>query len=364
MRALEALTGRRDLRFLTLLTWTDVLPVQQLQRRSRAWCPACYTAWRQADRPVYDPLLWTLEPVTICPHHRRRLRLVCPYPDCQRAFPWLSSRSRPGCCARCGRWLGDGGPLGAPVDAPLPAAVVQEHAWSVQAVGDLIAAAPGLTGPPRREQLARTLTASGAQRSSGNRSAWARELGLRAQTVADWCHGAARPSLWLLLELCDRLGTTPRRLLCGEDEEASCTPGASAAPQRRPPRPAWTHTAIEPEAVRAALEAILASEEQPPPSLREVAQRLGQTYANLRHHLPELSRAIAERYRSDQEAQGARTRQRLREEVREAVLYVHRQGVYPSSYRVAGRLSQPGSMRSQTARAAWHEALRDLGWQT
>jgi hypothetical protein len=77
-----------------------------------------------------------------------------------------------------------------------------------------------------------------------------------------------------------------------------------------------------------------------------------------------LSRAIAERYRSDQEAQGARTRQRLREEVREAVLYVHRQGVYPSSYRVAGRLSQPGSMRSQTARAAWHEALRDLGWQT
>ena len=57
------------------------------------------------------------------------------------------------------------------------------------------------------------------------------------------------------------------------------------------------------------LEAILAGDEVPPPSLREVAERIGQTYANLRHHLPELSRLISARYRCYQEAQGARTKQ-------------------------------------------------------
>ena len=28
------------------------------------------------------------------------------FPDCVRPSPWLGSRSRPGGCARCGRWLG------------------------------------------------------------------------------------------------------------------------------------------------------------------------------------------------------------------------------------------------------------------
>src|SRR6266581_8617915 len=29
----------------------------------------------------------------------------CPFADCRRPSPCVSSRSRPGCCARLGRWL-------------------------------------------------------------------------------------------------------------------------------------------------------------------------------------------------------------------------------------------------------------------
>ena len=113
VQGLEVLTGRRDLRFLTMLTWTEVLPRLHLQKRTRAWCPACFEEWRQAERAVYDPLVWTLAPVTVCPHHRQHLFTVCPFADCRRPSPWLSSRSRPGCCARCGRWLGNSATLGA-----------------------------------------------------------------------------------------------------------------------------------------------------------------------------------------------------------------------------------------------------------
>jgi hypothetical protein len=88
---------------------------------------------------------------------------------------------------------------------------------------------------------------------------------------------------------------------------------------------------------------------------------MGQTYTNLRNHVPELSRVITTRYRSYQEAQGARTRARLRQEVRRAAIYLHQQGRYPSSNRIAALIGRPNSFRSPTALSAWYEVLRELG---
>ena len=53
---LEEKTGRRDLRFLTLLTWNEFLPVLQLQKMTRAWCPGCFQDWRDRGqaRPNAD----------------------------------------------------------------------------------------------------------------------------------------------------------------------------------------------------------------------------------------------------------------------------------------------------------------------
>jgi hypothetical protein len=77
VHGLEEETGRRDLRFLTLLTWTEVLPVHQLQRTTRAWCPGFFQDWRDRGQAIYDPLVWTLAPVTVCARHRRPLRTIC-----------------------------------------------------------------------------------------------------------------------------------------------------------------------------------------------------------------------------------------------------------------------------------------------
>jgi hypothetical protein len=112
------------------------------------------------------------------------------------------------------------------------------------------------------------------------------------------------------------------------------------------------------------MEAILASGEVPPPSLREVAERIGQTYANLRHHLPELAHLISARYRGYQEAQGARTRAHVREEIRRVAFDLHRQGHYPSNNRIADLISNPSALRSRTGQSARNEVLHELGWRT
>ena len=39
---LEVVTGRRDLRFLTLLAWRDVLPDRHVFSPLLRWCPACF----------------------------------------------------------------------------------------------------------------------------------------------------------------------------------------------------------------------------------------------------------------------------------------------------------------------------------
>ena len=58
VRAMETLTGRRDLSCLTLLAWRWVLCSYSLLRRCRAWCERCFYAWQEAKQPIYEPLLW------------------------------------------------------------------------------------------------------------------------------------------------------------------------------------------------------------------------------------------------------------------------------------------------------------------
>lgn len=151
------------------------------------------------------------------------------------------------------------------------------------------------------------------------------------------------------------------QLVRGEiDEHDSAAAAPKAAADIRLERPPIQHTRIDPVVIRHALEAVLA--DKPPPSIRLVAERLGQTYTNLHHYSPEHCRSIASRHRSYQEAQGARFRTRLRETVRDAAIALTHHGLYPSASRIADILSDRNLRRSRTAKP-WREVLGELGWQ-
>ena len=77
--ALERATLQRNLRFLTLLPFEGVFSSGRLFRRTRAWCAACYDDWKRYGDIVYEPLLWTIRLVTICPRHGQPLEEVCPH---------------------------------------------------------------------------------------------------------------------------------------------------------------------------------------------------------------------------------------------------------------------------------------------
>jgi len=96
VRVMEVLTGRRDLRYLTLLTWAQVLPGHSLLRRWRAWCEALLSgvATSEATNLRASPL-----------DDARREHLPVPSMQTARHVPVLCAPHRPAGLALAARLL-------------------------------------------------------------------------------------------------------------------------------------------------------------------------------------------------------------------------------------------------------------------
>lgn len=119
VEALEYLTMQPNLSELTLSSWLmgkrpigNILtslfvdrPISML-KTCREWCPDCLQEWQNSDREIYEPLLWSLSLVAICPHHDRWLERVCPH--CAEIQPIFAAKTRVGRCSHCYAWLGSG----------------------------------------------------------------------------------------------------------------------------------------------------------------------------------------------------------------------------------------------------------------
>ncbi len=360
VKVLELLTKCNDLRFLTLLPWASILPVRGLLRGTRAWCPDCYEDWRKAGQTVYEPLLWALEVVSVCPEHQKRLQLRCPHDNCQHLLPMLDSLSRPGYCSSCGRWLGSM-TEGDQMEQELYTEGESEWSvWVCQSVGELLVAMPTMASSPRKETLVRNISALTEQVVGGNASALARLLGCSPATVRDWRSGNVLPRLNSLLRMCYSVNVSPLRFLTEEigdsiSRESRELPVAERGTNNSP-------RSFDLETLRSALESTATSSEYPPPSMAKVAERLDHDLSHLFRLFPDLCQHISQRYRDCREAGRIERECRIHNEIRQAVLSIHAQGEYPSYDRVRAILGNPNDLRPRAALAIWHETLRELGY--
>ena len=106
VQGLEALTLKANLQSLTMRAWKWKIlartgdPIRFL----RAWCPKCYQDWHNALQPIYEPLLWSIVTLSICPRHYKPLQSQCP--DCGQRQRLITGKMRPGYCSKCQQWLG------------------------------------------------------------------------------------------------------------------------------------------------------------------------------------------------------------------------------------------------------------------
>lgn len=174
-------------------------------------------------------------------------------------------------------------------------------------------------------------------------------------TVSYWKDGRRRPSLPGALRLCRVVNVDLVSFLRGDLESLAAGPIHNEAPYVRPSDE--THREIDWAFVRGELEAALAA--PTPASLASVLRRVAVDIRQTKRELPELCAAIASRFRCWTAEQAAERRAAESQLVRDLIVALRRDGVYPSRHQAQKRLPRAVSLRRPHLRQIWTEEARD-----
>ena len=286
---LTRLTLRERLRDLTLSSWARNLPFRGLMRATPAWCPVCYQEWWRQGLPIYQPLLWMLQVVTVCLQHRKQLEERCPH--CQRKQSVIPARIQPGCCTQCMTWLGITSSSG--TQHEVDAETLDWQQWVVNIIGEL-RKANIVSGDLLWEQLANGLTL--CSQIVGSARQLASLAGISIQLLWSWQYRRQVPSFERMLELCYALDISPLLLMANNLEalnealQARETHRQSSSKQL-PPHP------VNREQALALIQAVLDGRETPM-GVRQLERGLGLGAKTLIYHFPQECALISTLYQA------------------------------------------------------------------
>ena len=349
---LEQLTSRTDLHLLISPWWIGDLPVARNLRSSPAWCPACYTEWKQQGLPLYQPLLWMLQVVTICPTHKKRLVERCP--SCQgKQAVIVSHKTQSGECIKCALWLDAGGHPS--LEQPLDDELMNWQEWVVSVLKELRTMSLS-SGMFSWDTFFASL-ASAMERQRGY-SQLARLTGIDRRSLYQWVWGTVTPSLELILKFCYICSTTPMQIMAKQwtslEQAIQADPASRPSPHERSP---WQR--VDVERCQNFIQALLDGREQVL-SVRQAAQRLKCPERFLQSHFPLECEQVTQQYREYRRQQREKYLEGVCEEVRNATVTLHTQGISPTRRRVAALLKDPDRMRMPEARKTWHVVRQEL----
>jgi DNA-binding phage protein len=189
----------------------------------------------------------------------------------------------------------------------------------------------------------------------------ARLTGINRSSLYQWVGGTVTPSLELILKFCYVCDTTPMHIMT--NQWASLEQAIQADPASRPsphePSP-WQR--VDVERCQNFIQAILDGREQVL-SVRQATLRLKCPGRFLQSHFPLECKQMTQHYREYRKHQREKYLEGVCEEVRNATLTLHTQGISPTRRRVAALLKDPERMRMPEARKTWQVVRQELALQ-
>lgn len=362
VQGLTVLTGRSDLQWLTFLPFQDIVSQTNLLRRVKAWCPQCFETWREQGRPIYEPLLWSLETLWICPLHGH-LHMRCPYPDCARTSGFLTAQSYMGFCPWCNRWLGAS-----------PSRRWQRHRLSldpdirnhqqriVTILGEALARTPLFPFPLQRAKTMEVLSSYLDATFQGNDEQAASHCGTTAWTLRAWLTGKEVPQITSLLHLCLSLGVSLAAILDGPVSRSSLVQ-RSLTGRCMSGRPCRERRPFSKRKAERALQNAIKRPHDPPMSLSRLAKKAGASPSQLSRCFPELCATLTSLYRAQMKHKQEQTFLRNCEAVSQAVLFLHEHEIYPSRRRLRQILQKPSIMSNPNIVAFLEAKLQEMGYR-
>lgn len=161
VEGLQPLTLWKNLQTLTIPRWVE--KIAQVNRgievahNLRAWCPECFRQWRSNGQVIYEPLLWSIVAVTVCPYHYLPLEFHCPH--CQKTQRPITGKMQVGRCSQCSSWLD------ARLDKNLEAkhqieSDLEWHLWVAERVMEVLSIMPNTPAPKTKEMISFVLSDS------------------------------------------------------------------------------------------------------------------------------------------------------------------------------------------------------------
>ncbi len=409
--ALETATGISGLRNHTISPFVGFSADSWL-RAWKAWCPYCYEDWWRSGNTLYDPLLWSIKALAICPSHLCALVERCPC--CQKKQRTLTNGYMVGKCGHCHAMLWETRFPGAIASAFQSSDELE--LWSAVEIGRLIGAIPSF--PPSLDPMVicNTLQALINLVPSSNLDTVAACLGITRRSLTTWASGAVRPRLGGLCRLSFQLraplldlirgnihspemsvgldnlrqtiegfrGASRRASACGgahptKDQTLDALIRATEEPFPPTPRsvekqlgircrnllrrrhPTAYHelckkreaaSAQRMDALQQALK--MAAVEGVPRSVKQISKDLGIREEFLSRHFSELKSQLRARYRLWRTSERRKEQNRIEVTVKKTVQELKRLHEYPSVGRILGRAP---SLRS----AGWHRLQRAIG---
>lgn len=345
---LEEMTSRRDLRFLTMLSWQDIFPVRNLVKERRTWCQSCLSA--QPNGKKYEPLIWNLQIVEKCPIHDVELESTCPI--CGQDNFVISRRHIPGYCNKCWGWLGMQSSNGDSSDYNREKNAAFNTEQMLVNLKFLIEY-PFHANIPQVNTVERLNILLNKVAEDGNISMFAKIIEKPKSTVWGWMKGKNKVTLKDICSLCSVLGITLQDFYLGENDGAevnikNVSSDVNLLPVDRNLR------SLDFDEVYIELEKYLNMDKTF--SMRQIARILNINRRLLYKHYPELCKHIAAKHQKNQRAKKFAEIQADCQKVKEAVTNLLSKGIYPSRRKVEAEIGS-GLLRRREVREYWQKIL-------
>lgn len=358
IQAIEKLTFNKNLQLLTLLTWSDVINSKGLFRNHKAWCSACYQEYFTKGYIVYEPLIWSLQAVEVCPIHSIYLSNTCPH--CHNKVSLFTWHSRLGFCSKCYE------PLIKPatnsnIQEPSSQYELEKLIWTADSLGSLIALTPKLRLSPSRDIFTMNLNLAIDIIAEGNIANFASLLEIPKNTLWGWSKGKVFPSInallkiaWLLkIPLADLL-TKEIKITNPKNTSAKYLTNITKEKRSSP-------SILNCDKTEKILLEILNQPSGEIPTIKSISEKLGCNRRILSKHFPKLCHAIVVKRRNLEKINHQKNIQDCCQEVKQAAINLYKKGIYPTEAKVSEIISRPGFFRYKQVRDALHSTRKELG---
>lgn len=401
--ALEDLTTRNDLIYLTMNSWSGLFS-NNVIGEFRKWCPSCLEEAKNKRNEIYEPLIWYIKDIMLCDKHQVNLEDSCP--TCGRNLSFLHTNFNVGHCQYCLSWLGY-------ESQNFTINNLKYQDFLLDSFKLLIANAIHLNTIPTNIRIGLVLKKVLKDNNFNNISEFAYFLGIEKNLIGDWINNKRKPSVDSMYKIFnktnqsiyDLFGTSSideldisikkpiimkRRILSLDEIENDLKkeiknnyykslfklcdakgfdirtakknfPYLCEEINNKKLKQKRESDEREREKIKGFLLAALEMEH--PQSLQQFSIELGISVLKIKKYFPELSKKLIERYGSYVSKMRKLKSENIKSEIRESVLDLHNRGIYPSDKAIRKELSHPYCLIVPEYREVWKKQLALLGYK-